>query len=239
MNLVIDFGNTRVKAALFNGKNLLETKVYDNEADFIKDLGRFKEARSCIIGSVTAAHETVIKALGDQIKIHHFTAQTALPIKNLYQSASTLGSDRIAAAVGAYSIYPNKNVLSIDAGTCMKFNFTNNKNEYLGGAISSGLQIRFKALHDYTHRLPKVKLEEHFNKLIGGTTNESILSGVINGIIAETDGFIDAYKKQYPDLVVAFTGGDTDFFAKRLKNSIFTHPNLVLTGLNEILIYNS
>ncbi len=239
MNLSIDFGNTRVKAALFNKHTLMHAKGYANADEFIKDLSAYSEANSCIIGSVTAAHDKVIAALNKKIKCLDFSSQTPLPIKNLYQSASTLGSDRIAAAVGAHNFYPNKNVLSIDAGTCLKFNFTNANNEYLGGAISSGLQLRFKALHDYTHRLPKVILDDSFDKLIGGTTQESILSGVINGIICETDGIIDSYKKQYPDLVVAFTGGDTDFFVKRLKNSIFTHPNLVLTGLNEILIYNS
>ena len=239
MNLILDFGNTRVKAALFKEHNLLHAKGYANAEEFVKDLSFFAEAKSCMIGSVTSAHENIIEALNKKIKVHHFSAKTPLPIKNLYKSASTLGSDRIAASVGAFSIYPNKNVLCIDAGTCLKFNFTNSNNEYLGGAISSGLQLRFKALHDYTHRLPKVKPDENFNKLIGTSTEESILSGVINGIIYETDGVIDAYKKNYPDLVVAFTGGDADFFAKRLKNGIFTQPNLVLTGLNEILIYNS
>ncbi|MGZ4038048.1 MAG: type III pantothenate kinase, partial [Bacteroidia bacterium] len=149
------------------------------------------------------------------------------------------GSDRLAASVGAFGLYPGQDTLVVDAGTCVKYNFTNRNNEYLGGAISPGLQMRFKAMHQLTGRLPLVIPDDQFNKLVGTTTEESLLSGVINGLIHETDGFINDYKKQYPQLKVVFTGGDTSFFVKRLKNSIFADHDLVLKGLNDILIYNS
>lgn len=239
MNLVVDFGNTRIKAALFKERELLHLSVYENINEAISDDAFITKAEKCIIGSVTTDHQQFLHALPKHIKAIEFLATTKVPLKNAYKSALTLGSDRMAAAVGAFSIYPAQNVLVIDAGTCLKFNFITSSGEYLGGAISPGLQMRFKAMNHFTDKLPLVNMDENFNKLIGQSTEESILSGAMNGIVAETDGIIDDYKKQFPDLTVVLTGGDTAFFAKRLKNRIFTHPELVLIGLNEILIYNS
>ena len=149
-----------------------------------------------------------------------------------------MGSDRIAASIGAYYLYSNTNVLVIDMGTCIKYNFTNSQNHYLGGSISPGLQMRFKALHQFTSKLPLLQPDTLKVELIGDNTQNSLLSGVINGIIAEMDGIINQYKEQYPDLVCVITGGDCEHFAKQLKNSIFVHPNLVLRGLNNILNFN-
>lgn len=239
MNLALDFGNTRIKAGLFDGHNLVENKVYKSVKQLAADAAFLAKADAVIIGSVVDLDNEVLNVLDTSKKVVHFTSETPVPLKNLYKSASTLGSDRLAASVGAFSIYPFKDILVIDAGTCLKFNFTNKNNEYLGGAISPGLQMRFKALQHFTDKLPLVNLKGDFNKLIGNTTEESILSGVINGIINETEGVINEYKKNYPDLTIVVTGGDTEFFAKRLKNRIFAHPHLILNGLNEILIFNS
>ncbi len=239
MNLVVDFGNSRIKAAVFNGRDLFQSKIFNSVEEVINDKKFYEEASLCMIASVTEQHLAFIKALYKKCKLLEFTSSTKSPLKNAYKSTSTLGSDRLAASVGAFSIYPNKNILVIDAGTCLKFNFINANGEYLGGAISPGFQMRFKSLNHFTKKLPLINLDENFDKLIGQSTEESILSGVINGIISETDGIIDSYKKQFPDLVIAFTGGDCSFFAKRLKSRIFAHPELILTGLNEILIYNS
>jgi type III pantothenate kinase len=148
-----------------------------------------------------------------------------------------LGSDRISAAVGGYYLYPNKNVLVIDAGTCIKYNFTNSNNQYLGGGISPGIEMRFKALQKFTDKLPLIEIDLNFNSLIGASTQSSILSGVLNGTISEIDGIINLYKLQFPDLICILTGGDSQYLANRLKNSIFTHQNLVLKGLNNILNY--
>jgi len=239
MNLAVDFGNTRVKAALFKEHQIIDSKVYDSIDDLASDTSFYKQGNKCIVASVVSNEESLKEVLREIKPLIFFTSQTKVPVKNLYKSASTLGSDRLAAAIGAYSLYPAKNTLVIDAGTCLKFNFINTNGEYLGGAISPGLQMRFKALQHFTDKLPLVSLNEDFNKLIGQNTDESILSGVINGILNETEGAINEYKKLYPDLTIVVTGGDCDFFAKRLKNRIFTHPHLILTGLNEILIYNS
>lgn len=239
MNLALDFGNTRIKGGLFDGHNLVETKVYKSIKQLAADAAFLAKAEAVIVGSVVNSDQEVLNLLNSIKTVVHFTAETPVPLKNLYKSASTLGSDRLAASVGAFSIYPFKDILVIDAGTCLKFNFTNKNNEYLGGAISPGLQMRFKALQHFTDKLPLVNLKGDFNKLIGNTTEESILSGVINGIINETEGVINEYKKNYPDLTIVVTGGDTEFFAKRLKNRIFAHPHLILNGLNEILIFNS
>lgn len=239
MNLVIDIGNTLVKAALFEGRELKELKVYNSLNDLSKDTAFYRQAGHCFVGSVTKDIHYTADILSDFKGLDFFSPLRSMPLKNLYKTPATLGSDRFAASVGAYSLYPQKNVLVMDAGTCLKFDFTNANSEYFGGAISPGLQMRFKALQHFTDKLPLVKSDENFDKLIGQTTEESILSGVINGILQEADGIINEYKKLYPDLTIVVTGGDTDFFAKRLKNRIFAHPHLVLIGLNEILIYNS
>ncbi len=239
MNLAIDIGNTRAKAALFEGSKLVEAKAYMTLDALSIDKDFYHKADICIVGSVAGDIHYTADILSDFKGLRFFYANMKSPLVNRYQSISTLGSDRICASIGAYSLYPDKNVLVIDAGTCLKFNFTNNKNEYLGGAISPGLQMRFKALKEFTDKLPLVDFDENFSKLIGQTTEESILSGVMNGFLQETEGVINEYKKLYPDLTIVVTGGDGDFLAKHLKNRIFAHPHLVLTGLNEILKYNS
>lgn len=239
MNLVIDLGNTRVKAALFEGREIIEVKTYLSINELTNDKPFYSKADYCLVGSVVGSFHYIADELSDFKGLDYHSTVRPSPLKILYKNPETLGSDRLAASVGAYSLYPNKNVLVIDVGTCLKFNFTNDKNEFLGGAISPGLQIRFKALEQFTDKLPLVPFDENFEKLIGQSTGESILSGVINGILQETDGVINEYKKLYPDLTIVVTGGDTDFFEKRLKNRIFAHPHLVLIGLNETLIYNS
>ncbi len=235
MNLVLDIGNTRIKAALFKGEVLAELKWFNSTDELLKDLLFIKQATSAMAGSVVSGHEVFYNSLNTLIPTSVFTSETPIPLKNNYQSASTLGSDRLAASIGAFTIYPHSNVLVIDAGTCIKYNFTNSANEYLGGAISPGVNMRFKALHQFTSKLPLVEFNDEYRDLIGTTTQNSILSGVINGSAAEIDGFIHSYKEQYPGLISVITGGDSEHLAKRLKNSIFTHQNLVLKGLNHIL----
>lgn len=239
MNLVIDLGNTRVKAALFEGHDLVEAKTFARINDLYGDRPFYSKASRCLVGSVVGSFHYIADELSYIKGLDCHSVLRPAPIKNLYKNPDTLGSDRFAASVGAHHLYPNKNVLVIDAGTCLKFNFTNEKNEFLGGAISPGLHMRLKALKEFTDKLPLVNFDENFSKLIGQTTEESILSGVVNGILQETDGVINEYKKMYPDLTIVVTGGDGDFLAKHLKNRIFAHPHLVLMGLNETLIYNS
>lgn len=238
MNLIIDIGNTRVKAALFKENQLFELRIFESVSELLSDLSFIKQAQNAIIGSVVDDLTLFYSALDSIIPTLIFTHQTKIPLLNLYHSASTLGSDRLAAAVGANMLYPSKDVLVIDAGTCIKYNFTNSQNEYLGGAISPGIQMRLNALEHFTSKLPLIELDENFDELIGRNTQGSILSGVLNGSLAEIDGLINDYKIQFPEIICILTGGNTEFLAKRLKNSIFTHQNLVLKGLNDILNYN-
>lgn len=238
MNLVIDIGNTRVKVALYKEDLFEDLKIYDTADELLMDTALLQSASQIIVGSVVDNQEDFYNALQAYAPTLIFTSTTKIPLINLYQSAGTLGSDRISASVAAYYLQPNTDVLVIDAGTCIKYNFTNSKNEYLGGGISPGIQIRFKALHQFTSKLPLIEFTEDAVELIGNTTQNSILSGVINGTIAEIDGIINDYKLQYPKILVLLTGGDSEYLAKRLKNSIFAHQNLVLKGLNDILNYN-
>jgi len=239
MKLIIDIGNTRVKAALFNKNEIEQDFIFDNVEDLLQaDLFKKYSIENCIVASVIYGTDYVMDNLKERCSAFRFTYQTPVPIKNLYKSANTLGGDRLAAAVGGNLLSPNKNVLIIDAGTCLKYNFVNHQNEFIGGGISPGLSMRFDSLVSFTATLPVVLRKENYDKLIGTNTDESILSGVELGTIAEVDGIIDRYKSIYEDLTIVFTGGDVNFFAKRLKNSIFADQFLILRGLNRILDYN-
>ncbi len=239
MNLIIDIGNTRVKAAVFEKNTLKEFFVYTDTAQLLQSqLFSIYTITQCIVGSVVNGIEPFIDELKKKMSVLLFTSETPTPVKNLYKTAHSLGSDRLAGAVGGNSLFPDKNILVIDAGTCIKYNLVTAQNEYIGGAISEGLQMRFKAIHTFTSRLPLLEIDENFNKFIGTTSNESILSGIQFGAIAEVEGFIEQYKRIYPDISIIITGGDVNFFEKRLKKPIFADSFLILKGLNAILEYN-
>ncbi len=239
MKLIIDVGNTRLKAAVFSGNEMVEAFVFDNTVKLItSDLFTKYTITNCMVASVKSGIEDFVNQLKQKTNTILFTAETPVPIKNLYTSATTLGRDRLAAAVGGNNLYADKNVLVIDAGTCLKYNFVNNKGEFLGGAISPGLQMRFKALNTFTARLPIIEMNTDYDKAVGTNTSESILAGVVLGTLAEVAGMIEQYKKLYNNLTVVITGGDVYFFEKRLKNSIFADQYLILKGLNLILEHN-
>lgn len=238
MNLVVDFGNTRIKAAHFEGSKILQHKVYNNTAELVDDRAFYSGCTNAIISSVTQEHPLLVNLLGDNKKVLLFQSTTSIPLKNLYKSASTLGSDRLAASIGSFVLYPYQNVLTIDAGTCIKYNFVNDRAEYLGGAISPGIPMRLKAMHHFTSRLPEIAPEYNYEKLTGNDTRESLLSGALIGAAAEVDACIERYKEQHANLVVVVTGGDAPYLCKQLKNPIFANPDIVLSGLNSILNYN-
>ncbi|MCC6635608.1 MAG: type III pantothenate kinase [Chitinophagaceae bacterium] len=238
MNLVIDIGNTRTKVVLFDQQNVHQTTYFNNYQELLHHQSLFSKATHCIIGSVVSHIDELYLVIKTHIPTTiFFKADTKTPLTNLYQSATTLGSDRIAASVGAYGLYPNANVLVIDAGTCIKYNFTNAQNQYLGGAISPGIPMKLKALAQHTSRLPLVTPNFSYHQLIGDNTQNSILSGVLMGSVAEIDGMINLFKAQYPDVICVLTGGDSEYLAKQLKNRIFVRQNLVAKGLNDILNY--
>ena len=224
---------------MFEGDVLKELFVFDSVNDFFAAaLFEKQGVAHCIVGSVVNEMESFIMTLQKKCPVLIFSSETSTPLKNLYRSAQTLGTDRLAGAVGGGRLFPNQNVLVIDAGTCIKYNFVNSNNEYIGGAISPGLNMRLKALHTFTSRLPLLKVDEDYNTLVGTNSVESILSGVQLGVVAEIEGCIALYRQQYPDIKVVITGGDVNFFEKRLKNSIFADEYLILKGLNIILEHN-
>ena len=239
MKLIIDVGNTRVKLAVFEYDTLKNVIVVDTDKivlEIKKNILKFPISAS-IMSCVATISEKTQKEIIELLDPILLNWETKVPFKNCYRTPKTLGVDRIALAAAAASKYPKKNVLVIDAGTCITFDFINNKNEYLGGAISPGIAMRYKSLHDFTSKLPLLSLGETFN-LIGIDTNTSMHSGVINGVCNEIDGIINQYIKKFNDLTVVLTGGDTYFLAKQLKSGIFAHPNFVLEGLHTVLTYN-
>jgi type III pantothenate kinase len=238
MNLVIDIGNTLLKYAVFDGEKNIYQGVNES-LDFFP--GNFfnenKGIEKAIVSSVREIPENLLKSIKSFCPLHILDTKTRLPFKNLYKTPETLGNDRIAGLAGAYSIYPGKDVLIIDAGTCITMDLLHAGGEYFGGTISPGLVMKLNALHTFTGKLPLVTLRE-FEDTFGPDTETSILAGIINGTIAEIDQAIGRFKNKYPGLVVLMCGGDASFLAKRLKNSIFAVPDLVLLGLNELLDYN-
>ncbi|MCJ2379753.1 type III pantothenate kinase [Parabacteroides sp. AGMB00274] len=195
----------------------LDKGIYSTVADVDEDLIAYlKECLSCFI---------------------YFDNDVRLPITIKYKTPHTLGKDRIAAVVGAYYLQPNRNILIIDAGTCITYELLEASGSYLGGNISPGMTTRFKALNDYTKKLPLVNEREEV-PCWGTCTEDAIRAGVVNGIVFEMDGYIDKAKELYSDVLVFLTGGHSFYFESRLKNFIFADINLVLTGLNRILEYN-
>ena len=240
MNLVIDIGNTRTKFSLFNrGELMISVPVDEFLPAHVEVLKNEHPSLDRVILSSVKKYPAELKTkLQDEFD--HFIeldASTPLPIENLYESRETLGKDRIAAAVGAFDLYPDSNVLIIDAGTAITYDFVNEKNQYLGGNIAPGLSMRFRALHEFTGALPLVKPED-FGKLFGKTTSQAILAGVQHGLVFEADKTIETFKEFYNNLKVIITGGDANFFDKKLKNSFFVHFNLTAIGLNRILQHN-
>jgi type III pantothenate kinase len=239
MNLAIDIGNTRVKAAVFKGDKLMELYVFDRTKIIseIRKIVKKNTISAGIISNVALISEKKILQLKKSVDFQVVSAATEVPFINLYKTPNTLGVDRIAVAAGAVKQFPNKNVLIIDAGTCITFDFVNKNTEYLGGAISPGIKMRYKALHAFTANLPLIDILEH-KDFIGKNTKESIISGVLNGVTKEINGIIEDYKHKYLHLTIVLTGGDTNFLSKQLKSSIFANQNFVLQGLNEILKFN-
>jgi type III pantothenate kinase len=240
MNLVIDIGNTRTKFSVFNRGEVLITvpvdEFFPSHIDVLQM--EYDGLNKVILSSVKDYPEELKTALQSNFDTFiELDGNTPLPIENAYQTKETLGKDRIAAVVGAFDLYPKTNVLVIDAGTAITFDLLTADGKYLGGNISPGIEMRFKALNQFTGRLPKVEQQE-YRKLFGTNTEEAIRAGVQNGTVYEVDTTISTFKEFYNNLKVIITGGDAQFFDNKLKNSFFVHFNLTSLGLNRILEYN-
>lgn len=237
--LCIDVGNTRSKVSILadTGEELLSYVCPWLEASivttFIK-MYKVHSAAACQSGVLAESIAVAIRSLIPLIVLDH---KTKVPITNLYRTPETLGRDRLAAAVGAYAIFPNQNCIIIDAGTCITYDVLNAKGEYLGGNIAPGINMRLKAMDKFTSRLPTVPplFRPDF---IGTTTEEAMQNGAVWGAIFEFESFIKHVNQNIGDSKVILTGGDADYFANQTKMQIFAHPNIVLLGLNEILKFN-
>jgi type III pantothenate kinase len=236
MNLVVDYGNSSAKVGIFEKHQLIQKHAL-TDVDQLKTLLSTTHANNMIVSSVSRdAKEISEWAVHTQNKFI-LTSTLPLPIKNAYATPATLGVDRIAGVCGAHQLYPNQPALVIDAGTCVTYDFIDETGLYSGGAISPGLTMRFQAMHTLTAKLPLVKPVAN-PPLTGNSTETSMQSGVIFGMIKEIEGIISLYEQKYPDLRVILCGGDALFFENKLKASIFAVPELVLIGLNSILIRN-
>jgi len=238
MELCIDAGNTRTKLAVFeSGKIRFQLNLKRLTTSALRPVFKRFDIKSCILSSVTSVPASSLSFIRQHCILVRLNPRTILPLTNRYKTPETLGSDRLATAVGISKIFPGKNILAIDLGTCIKYDFVNSRNEYLGGSISPGLNMRFQSLHAFTGKLPLIKAET-MKRLTGRSTKESILSGVQLGMLNEMKGFIQQYKKEYKSLKVVLSGGDAARFAGQLKIPIFAASDLVLIGLHEILLKN-
>ncbi len=238
MNLVIDAGNTRTKIAIFEGDHLLEKHVFV-EADAARAFLSANHASHLLVSAATDAGVQLGQLPNVSGKRCVLTAALPLPIRNRYATPETLGADRLAAASGAWHRFPGQPSLVIDCGTCINYEFVNSHGEYMGGAISPGLTMRFRAMHEGTDKLPlAAPMPAEAVPLTGDATGACLVSGVMNGMLEEIKGIMARYAGKYPDVRVILTGGDAGFFEKPLKPSIFVAPELVLDGLNSILLHN-
>ena len=239
MRLIVDIGNTFTKLGVSNNDNLITDLVsFPNNNYQINDYISSRKIKKAIISTVGENNPELIGLLNKlNISIVIFNKETPIPIINLYKTPETLGVDRLAAIVGGYSLFKNRNILIIDAGTALTIDFIKDKREYLGGNISPGMEMRFKSLNNFTEKLPLVSNNMNFS-VIGNTTENALISGVQQGMINEIDGYIDYFTNKYENLKVILTGGDSFFFEKNIKNAIFANSELVLIGLNNILQYN-
>ena len=238
-NLLVDVGNTLIKTALSDEKGITDYRNWQNIKD-LTDYAYSEKVKCVFISSVTDRHQEISSSLKEIASVKFLSKETPLPIKVHYMTKDTLGLDRIAAIMGAYELFPAENNLVIDIGTCITYDFLDKSGNYFGGASSPGIGISLKSLHDYTSKLPMIEISEQKNwpEVTGDSSANSILSGVINGILFEIEGFISTYSGQYELINTIITGGDSYRFESTIKAHIFVAPKLILIGLNRILKEN-
>lgn len=236
ITLAIDIGNTRAKAAVFNGNNLVHEQALENGD--LERIIREYTPQHAVLSSVGKIAEEISAVLGSmQVPLLMVTYQTPFPFRIEYDTPETLGMDRVAGVAAAQFLFPSTHCLVIDAGTCITYDFIAADGVYKGGAISPGLSMRLKAMHEFTQKLPQpaLGLPADFE---GKSTVQSLLSGAVAGTVDEINGRIGRYMQRYGTLQVLLCGGDASLLAEQLKNNIFAAPSLVMTGLNQILSFH-
>ncbi|MDR2885708.1 MAG: type III pantothenate kinase [Rikenellaceae bacterium] len=240
MNLAIDIGNTMAKMAVIEAGQVVDTFKFEDLslADVKGVFNAYPGIEAAVMISARDAGEVKQWIKAHVKRFVDFTSAIPVPIKNGYRTPHTLGPDRLAAAVGAATLYPGANVLVADFGSAITIDMVSAGGEYLGGNISPGAAMRFRALNTFTRALPLCQLCEQ-TELVSRESVRAIESGVVNGIVYEIEGYIARLEGKYGPLKIIFTGGDGNFFAKRFKNPIFATYDLVAYGLNRILEYNA
>ncbi|MBI5858913.1 MAG: type III pantothenate kinase [Sphingobacteriales bacterium] len=237
--LCLDFGNTRKKAAIFHDAEMKEGIVLpDDTVETIQRLIRKCQPQKSILSSVIDHNPAIEELLTVNTKFHRLSHLTKVTFTTPVGKPETIGADRLALTEAAVHFYPDKNNFVIGLGTCVTYNFINKYHEFIGGAISPGLEMRLKSLNYYTAKLPLVKPDSNI-PLMGYDTNTNILSGVIMGMAKEIDGFIEAYREKYRNFNVLLTGGDIVYLAPHIKSKIFADPDLIFKGLYAISEINN
>lgn len=235
--LCIDFGNTRCKAALFRDGLLQKTFILSDVLPGLQQVVQEEAPTHSILSSVVHHDESIDAYLQTHTAFHRLTYQSRLPFTIPVGKPETVGADRLAIAAAAVHLFPQHNNLVISLGTCVTYNFINQQHELIGGAISPGMEMRFKAMHQFTARLPLAK--GHWNvPLIGYDTVTNLQSGVVLGMAKELEGFAQAYAERFGNFNVLLTGGDTPLLVPHLKMEIFADPDLIFKGLYAICQYN-
>lgn len=240
MNLCIDIGNTRIKFAIFheNGQLINLQWQKDWDTNLVQQITNNFAIKAAIISSVRGEQEGLVKLLQSTVPVVIvLDSQLPLPIHNQYKTPHTLGKDRLAAVVGALALYPNTNLLVVDAGTCITYDFLDRDRNYWGGSILPGIKMRLDSMAHFTSKLPLLSPSAPID-FVGNTTEAAMQTGVFYGVLHELKGFEKQYSAKYGAIQVVITGGDSTYFESQLKNEIFAQPNLVLIGLNHILHYN-
>lgn len=236
--ICFDFGNTRLKAAVFSGKTLQEILVLENGmvSTIEKMVEQYKPDRT-ILSSVIDHDPQIEKYLAAVTSFHKLDHHSKIPVTTPVGKPETIGTDRLGLVVAAVDLFPGKNNLVIGLGSAITYNFINKYNEFLGGGISPGMEMRFKSLHEFTAKLPLIRADWNF-PLVGYDTRTNILSGVIFGMAREIDGMIEAYESKYENFNVLLSGGDAEHFSRLLKKKIFVDPDLMYKGLIAISEFN-
>ncbi len=237
--LCFDFGNTRMKVAFFQKEKLAEVQILENDnPETIESLLKKFNPQKTILSSVINHNTEIENLLSEKTKFHKLNHLSTLPFTTPVGKPETIGADRLALAAAVVYFYPNRHNLVIGMGSCVTYNFINKDHEFLGGGISPGMEMRMKALNQYTAKLPVIKPDGNV-PLIGYDTATNILSGVVMGMANEIDGFIQAYQQRYSNFNVHLTGGDIVHLAPHLKNQIFADPELIFKGLYAISEVNN